>query len=410
MDTVSLDNRRSARRSSQSASAVLEASREILPWLVEIRRDLHRHPELGLEEFRTARRIGEHLDEIGIEHVDGLAGTGVLGLIRGVEEGPTVALRADIDALPLQDAKEVEYGSEIAGRMHACGHDVHTAILLGAGRLLYGFKSTYPGLVKLIFQPAEETVGGAQLLIKEGVLENPPVKAIFGLHVDSEFEVGTFGVRYGQRNASSDSVKLKIRGKSGHAAYPAGSVDAIVIAAQVIQALQTVVSRNLDARDSAAVSFGVIRGGTQSNIIASEVELKGTVRTLDPTIRDLVLRRVQEIATSVAAGLGGSVEIEIEAGYDPLINTDTIVDIVRSNATRLVGEDKVFAIERANMGAEDFGYYLSKAEGAFFTLGAGNEAKGIVHSVHNEKFDVDEECMVYGVAIQVLNSIKVLQS
>ncbi len=394
--------------SALSASGILTAAREILPWIIEIRRDLHRHPELGLEEFRTCRRIGEYLDEIGIDHVDGLAGTGVLGIVQGTEDGPAVALRADIDALPIQDAKEVDYRSEHSGKMHACGHDVHTSVLLGAARILFGLREQLQGMVKLVFQPAEETVGGAKLLIEAGVLKDPPVAAIFGLHVDPEIEVGKFGVRYGQRNASSDSLKLRIHGSSGHAAYPAGGVDAIVMAAQVISALQTIVSRNLDARESAVVSFGVIRGGTQANIMADEVELLGTVRTLDPAIRAVVLRRVREISEEIAGALGGRAELEVEAGYDALINNDAMVDTVRSNATRLVGADNVVKIERPNMGVEDFAYYLSQVPGAFFTLGTGNDAKGIVHPIHNERFDVDENCLVYGVAVQVLNALAIL--
>jgi amidohydrolase len=395
-------------RSGLSAREILTAAREILPWIVEIRRDLHRHPELGLEEFRTCRRISEWLDEIGIDHLEGLAGTGVLGSVRGRQPGSTVALRADIDALPIQDVKEVPYRSEVPGKMHACGHDVHTAILLGAGRLLHDMREDFPGTVKLIFQPAEETVGGAKLLIGEGVLEDPKVEAIFGLHVDADFEVGEFGVRYGQRNASSDTVNLKIRGKSGHGAYPAGGTDSIVIAAQVVSALQSVVSRNIDSRESAVLSFGVIRGGTQSNIIANEVDIVGTVRTLDPTIRERVIERVHEISKGVAGALGGSAEVIVEPGYDPLINIDGMVDVVRSNAVSLVGEERVHEIKRPNMGVEDFAYYLNHAPGAFFTLGAGNATKGIVHPVHTERFDIDEECLAYGAAIQVLNAISIL--
>ena len=253
------------------AAGILAAAHEILPWMFEIRRDLHQHPELGLEEHRTASRIQEWLDELAIEHRDGLAGTGVLGIINGSSEGRTVALRADIDALPLEDKKDVPYRSRVAGKMHACGHDVHTAVLFGASRILNGLRDQFSGTVKLIFQQAEETVGGAKLLIAEGVLENPAVEAIFGLHVDAGLDVGTFGLRYGQRNASSDDVKLTIHGRSGHGAYPAGSVDAIVVAAQVITALQSIVSRNVDARQSAVVSFGTIQGGSQRNIVARQV-------------------------------------------------------------------------------------------------------------------------------------------
>ena len=374
----------------------------------EIRRDFHQHPELGLEEHRTAARIQALLDELGIEHVDGLGGTGVLGLITGGSDGPVVALRADMDALPLQDAKDVPYKSRISGKMHACGHDVHMAVLLGAARILSGLADKLPGAVKLIFQPAEETVGGAKLLIDEGVLENPPVDAIFGLHVDGGHNSGTFGLHYGQRNASSDNVDIIIHGRSGHGAYPSGGVDAIVVAAQVITALQTVVSRNVDARDSAVVSFGKIQGGSQGNILADRVGLVGTVRCLDPAIREIVIQRVRETAEGVAAGMGGRAEVEIEPSYEPLINDNAQVDVVRENARDLVGEGNVFIFPKPNMGVEDFAYYLGRVPGAFFALGVRNEAAGIVGLVHQATFDVDETSMAYGAAVQVLNALSVL--
>ncbi len=393
-----------------SAAEALEAARKILPWMVEIRRDLHQHPELGLEEVRTARQVQGLLDELGIEHEDGIGGTGIVGTLRSGEPGKVVALRADMDALPLQDAKSVPYTSKIPGKMHACGHDVHTSILLGASRLLVDLMPRWAGTVKLLFQPAEETVGGAKLLIAAGALSNPPVDAVFGLHVEPDFDVGHIAVRYGQRNASSDSLKITLIGRSCHAAYPSGGVDAIAMAAQVVSALQTVISRNVDARDSAVLTLGTVRGGTQSNIVADRVELTGTVRTLDPTIRELVLRRVRETVQGIAGALGGEARIEIESGYDALINYDKAVDLVRRNAERLVGEDKVYLRPRPNMGVEDFAYYLSHAPGAFFSLGVRNEERGIVHSVHQPGFDVDEECLAYGAALQVLNTLTVLMS
>jgi amidohydrolase len=391
-----------------SAAEILAAAREILPWMIEIRRDLHQNPELGLEEHRTAGQVQARLDELGIEHVDGLAQTGILGHIQGKANGPVVALRADLDALPLQDAKEVSYKSQVPGKMHACGHDVHTSILLGAARILKGMESDLAGTVKLIFQPAEETVGGARMLIEEGVLDNPKVAAIFGLHVDPGRPVGTFGLHYGQRNASSDNLDIVIHGRAGHGAYPASAVDAIVAAAQVITAVQTVVSRNVDARDSAVVSFGIIRGGTQGNILADRVELSGTVRTLDPHIRKLVLQRIRETAEGVASALGGSAEVRIEPSYDPLINDNSMVEIVRANAMDLSGEARVEVFPKPNMGVEDFGYYVSHVPGAFFSIGVRNEDKGIVNPVHHVLFDADEEALAYGAAIQILNALSIL--
>jgi amidohydrolase len=396
----------------RDAAALLAAARAILPWMVDIRRDLHRHPELGLAEHRTGARVRSHLDELGIAHLDGLAGTGVLGTLAGRDGGRVVALRADLDGLPLQDAKQVPYRSTIPGRMHACGHDVHTAILLGAARLLTDRRQAgaLPGSVKLLFQPAEETVGGARRLIAEGVLNDPPVDAIFGLHVDPALDVGRVGIRYGQRNAASDLLTLTVHGRSAHGAYPAGGVDAIVVAAQVITALQTVVSRNVDARDSAVVTLGTIEGGTQGNIVASRVRLTGTVRTLDPTTRSLVLRRVRETAEGVAAGLGAQAEVAIEPSYDPLVNDDAMVDLVRASAARLLGEENVVVVPKPSLGAEDFAFYLARVPGAFYSLGVRNAAAGIVHPIHHELFDVDESCLALGAALQTLNALAALQA
>jgi amidohydrolase len=395
-------------RSAAEAAAALQAARAILPWMVEIRRDLHRHPELGLEEHRTAGRVQKILDELSIEHRDGVAQTGVVGTIRGARPGRAVALRADLDALPLQEANDKPYRSQVPGKMHACGHDVHTAVLLGAARLLAERRAELAGSVTLLFQPAEETVGGARMMIAEGALDDPRVEAIFGLHVDPQFDVGEIGVRYGQRNASSDDLAITIHGRSAHGAYPANGADAIVAAAQVITALQSLVSRNVDARRSAVVSIGTIHGGTQGNIVASKVELVGTVRTLDPETRALVLRRAREIAEGVAAGLGARAEVSIAPSYDPLINHDATVELVRRNAEILVGGGAVHEIAHPSLGVEDFGFYLTRVPGAFYSLGVRNRDAGIDHPIHHERFDVDEGCLAVGAALQTLNALSVL--
>ncbi len=389
----------------ETASGILAAAQDLLPWMIEIRRDLHQHPELGLEEHRTNSKVRSLLDEMGIEYMDGLGGTGVLGLIRGDGEGRVVALRADLDALPIEDDKDVAYASKIPGKMHACGHDVHTTVLLGAARLLVEGKTPLPGMVKLLFQPAEETVGGAKLLIKDGALDNPRVDAIFGLHVDPTLEVGTVGLHFGQRNASSDNLEIIVHGKAAHGAYPCEGVDAIVAAAQVISSLQTIVSRSVDAREAAVVSLGTIRGGTQANIVADRVELVGTVRCVSQTTRQLVLQRIKETAEAVALGLGARAEVRIEPSYDPVVNDESMVEIVRQSVESLLGDDRIVIFSKPNMGAEDFGYYLSEVPGAFYSLGVRNEADGIVHPVHHGLFDVDESSMAIGAALQVLNAL-----
>jgi amidohydrolase len=248
-------------------------------------------------------------------------------------------------------------------------------------------------------------VGGARLLVEQGVLADPPVDAIFGLHVDPGMQVGTVGLRYGQRNASSDNLKIVVHGRSCHGAYPSSGVDAIVAAAQVVGALQTVVSRNVDARGSAVVTLGTIAGGTQGNIVAARVEMVGTVRTLDNVTRAHVLRRVREVAEGVAAGLGARAEVVIEPSYDPLVNSDPMVDVVRQSAEELLGAERIVFVQRPNMGVEDFGFYLSHVPGAFYSLGVRNEAAGIVHPVHHELFDVDESCLALGAALQARNVV-----
>jgi amidohydrolase len=376
--------------------------------MIEIRRDLHQHPELGLEEHRTSRKVRDLLDEMGIQHEDGLGGTGVLGVIRGKSEGKTAALRADLDALPIQDEKEVDYASKTPGTMHACGHDVHTTVLLGAARLLEDQKGSFAGTVKLLFQPAEETVGGAKLMIEAGALENPRVDAIFGLHVDPALDVGTVGLHYGQRNASSDDLQIVVHGNAAHGAYAFEGVDAIVAAAHTVTSLQTIVSRNIDAREAAVVSLGTIRGGTAGNIVANRVELVGTIRCLNQETRASVQQRIKETAEAVALGMGAQAEVTITPSYDPVVNDESMVDIVRENSTKLLGDDAVVVFPKPNLGVEDFGYYLSEVPGVFYSLGVRNEDAGIIHPVHGGLFDVDESSMAIGVALQVLNALSVV--
>jgi amidohydrolase len=391
-----------------SPSSILAAARDLLPWMIEIRRDFHQHPELGLEEHRTSRKVQELLDELGIDHEDGLGGTGVLGIIQGNTEGGVVALRADLDALPIQDEKNVAYASKVRDRMHACGHDAHTTMLLGAARLLVEEKTSLPGTVKLLFQPAEETVGGARLMIEGGVLDNPRVDAIFGLHVDPGLEVGTVGLHYGQRNASSDDLMIVVHGSAAHGAYAFEGVDAIVAAAHIVTTLQTIVSRNVDAREAAVVSLGTIRGGTQGNIVANRVELVGTIRCLNQETRASVQRRITEAAESVALAMGARAEVKITPSYDPVVNDESMVEIVRENSRKLLGDDAAVIFPKPNMGVEDFGYYLSEIPGVFYSLGVRNEDAGIMHPVHTGLFDVDENSMAIGVALQVLNAVSVV--
>jgi len=385
-------------------------AKEIEDWLIEVRRDFHKNPELGMEEYRTSERIIEYLEEMGIEYKRGVAKTGVVGIIRGGQKGKTVALRADMDALPIEDKKNLDYKSKISGKMHACGHDAHMTILLGAAKILNDMRNELKGNVKLFFQPAEETLGGAKPMIQEGVMDNPKVDAVFGLHVAPEIPVGKIGIKYGKMNASSDSIKILIHGESTHGAYPHSGVDAIMISGHIITALQTIVSRNIDPRNSAVVSLGIIKGGTQGNIICDRVEMIGTVRTLDPSTRNRVLENIKRIVTNISTSMGGRGEVIIEEGYISLINDNPMVKIVEDNAKALLGDEGVKIIEEPSLGVEDFAYFLQKAPGAFYRLGCGNIEKGIVYDGHNSLFDIDEECLTIGAAMQVENTLRILNN
>ncbi|WP_304156812.1 M20 family metallopeptidase [Fusobacterium ulcerans] len=366
-------------------------------WLINVRRDFHKHPELGQEEFRTMEKICEYLQEMGISYRNKVFKTGVIAEIKGEDQGYTIALRADIDALPIIDKKNTSYASINEGKCHACGHDAHTTI----AKYFSANKIVPPCNIRFLFQPAEETVGGAKPMIQEGALEN--VNCVFGLHVDEYLPTGHIGIKYGAMNASSDTLKINIYGKSCHGAYPSGGVDAILAASHVMVALQSIVSRNIDARESGVVTIGTIHGGTQGNIIADKVQLVGTLRTLNPEVRKTMLGKIEEIVINVPKAFGGSGEFVREEGYTALINHDKEVDIVKENAVELLGEDNIFEKKTANMGVEDFAYFIENIPGAFFTLGVANKEKGIDAPAHNGLFDIDEDALLVGVEMQLLN-------
>lgn len=375
--------------------------------MISVRRDFHQYPEVGFNEWRTKEKICTYLDQMGILYTEA-AKTGVVGLIEGGKPGKTVALRADMDALPIKEKNDVPYKSKNEGLMHACGHDAHMTIMLGAAKILMNVRDQLAGNVKLLFQPAEETDGGAEPMIAEGVLENPKVEAIFGLHVAPEFSVGEIGWKYGQMNASSDTIHIKVKGKSAHAAYPYMGKDAIVIAAQIITALQKIVSREVDARKSAVISLGKIKGGTQGNVVADEVHLTGTVRTLDPEIRKYVLERIEETIAFVARGLGGEAILELSPGYTSLQNDDEMIEIVKKSAEDLFGKEKLKKMPMPSLGVEDFAFFAAAVPAAFFRLGCRNEEKGIIHNVHQPNFQIDEDCLRIGAAMQVKNVLSFL--
>lgn len=374
---------------------------EITDEMIAIRRDLHRHPELGTHEQETQKRICAHLDAWGIEHKP-CADTGVLAIIRGKKPGNVVGIRGDIDALPLQEDKSRDYCSLNDGVMHACGHDVHTTILLGLGRLCKEMEEELPGTVKLFFQPAEETVGGGERMVQEGCCQDPQVDYSIGLHVQPYMDVGNVEMRYGQLNAACDTVHIKVLGKAGHGAYPERGVDAIVAAAGVISGLQTFVSRNISPLNNAVLTIGTIQGGAKSNIVADEVNMTGTLRTLDPETRVFARDRITQIAQGIAQGYGCTAEVEVEWGYSALINTPAVVDVMKSRAEELLGREHVLMKQFPSLGGEDFQYFIDASThgGAFYHLGCGNSAKGVTATLHNQQFDVDERCIPLGMLLQ----------
>lgn len=360
-----------------------------------VRHHLHAHPELSYKEFNTSQFIQNHLQSLGIPFKV-MAETGVVALIEGKKSNRVIALRADIDALPIQEENNTAYASKIPGVMHACGHDVHTTILLGAAKILHDTKQDWEGTVKLIFQPGEEkNPGGASILIKEGVLENPAPTAIIGLHVHPILETGKLSFRTGKAMASADEIYVTVKGKGGHAATPHLTADTVLAASELVVALQKVVSRDRDPLSPSVLSICAINGGFTTNVIPAEVKLMGTFRAMDEAWRFNAHKRMQEVAEGIATSSGAEIDFKIDVGYPAVHNDPAITQRARSIAISTVGESNVEEGE-LRMGAEDFGYYSQKIAGCFFRLGTGNKQKNIVSGVHTPTFDIDEDAIEIG--------------
>ena len=366
--------------------------------LICIRRDLHENPELGFDLFRTSQKVKEFLQKEKIEYYE-VAQTGICAIIRG-NSNRTIALRADMDALPLQDKKTCSYSSKISGRMHACGHDAHTTILLGAAKILNSMRDELPGNVKLFFEPAEETTGGSPLMIKAGVLENPNVDAVIGLHVEEFLDVGTVGLKRGVAYAASNPFTIKIIGKGGHGASPHMTIDPIVIASNVITTLQSIVSREIPPTDPAVITIGSIHGGTAQNIIPEEVTIAGIIRTMKSEHREYIKTRLVQVVEGIVHSMRGTCEIEIEESYPCLYNNDKLADLFENKASELIGEINVQKLDQPTMGVESFAYFSMERPSLFYFLGSRNKEKGIINPAHGSLFDVDESCIAVGVAMQ----------
>lgn len=388
----------------------LSAIRELYQtWLVAVRRHLHQNPELSDQELETQKFIMTKLSEMGVDEYQPIARTGVVAVIRGQEGGNTVALRADIDALPMQESNDVPYRSQVPQVSHACGHDAHTAIALGVARYFSERRKQFKGIVKLLFQPAEETIGGAKRMVEEGCMNNPKVDYVLGKHVMPYMETGKVEVKYGKLNASTDSLTIDIIGKASHGAYPDTGVDALLAASAVVQGVHTIVSRNVSPLESVVISLGTIKGGTKSNTICDQVTLKGTMRTVNETVRMATKGRLTKMVEDTASAFGAKGVVDISPGYDALINDDGIVDVIRETAETQLGPEKVRHKEYPSMGAEDFSFFLNEARGAFYHLGCGNREKGITASTHSVDFNIDEDCLAVGVYLDICIIEKLLQ-
>lgn len=388
--------------------AANEVETKVIAW----RRDIHQHPELSNRETRTAKLIADHLESLGLEVKTGIAHTGVVGVLRGGKRGPVVALRADMDALPVTEEVDVPFASKVrttyngqeVGVMHACGHDAHVAILMGAAEVLAGMREELPGTVKFIFQPAEEGApegeeGGAELMIKEGVLSDPAPSAIFGLHVSPMAEVGSIAYRTMGAMASSDELRIVIKGRQTHGAMPWLGVDPITVAAQVVLGLQTIVSRQVDATLApSVVTIGAIHGGVRNNIIPDEVEMIGTIRTLDPKLRKEINDRVRRTAENIAEAAGATAEVTINLGYPVTYNDPGLAQKMVPTLQRIAGSNRVLP-SPAVTGAEDFSYFQERIPGLFFFLGIRSPGTPITQAApnHSPRFYVDESGLELGV-------------
>ena len=385
---------------------IKKLANEIHPVVVSNRRHLHAHPELSFKEYNTSDFIKKQLNEIGLSWT-AMADTGIVALICGeIPSTRVVALRADMDALAIIEANDVDYASRNKGVMHACGHDVHTSSLLGAARILQSLKSGFGGTIKLIFQPAEEVLpGGASLMIKEGVLENPKPDVVIGQHVMPSLEVGKIGVRNGKYMASMDELYVTIDGKGGHGAQPHQNIDPVVIASQIIIALQQVVSRMANPHIPTVLSFGKLIAKGTHNVIPDQVYMEGTFRTLDEEWRAQAHEKIRKMAEAIAASMGGSCEFRIVKGYPVLINEERITQEIYTYARHYLGKENVVDLD-VWMAAEDFAYYSQLADSCFYMLGTGNRQKGITSSVHTPTFDIDEEALKVGTGLMAYIALR----
>lgn len=381
-----------------SNQEILTKSEELFTYMQQARRQLHQYPEVGMQEFRTAAYIREKLDEAGIPYRDKVGGTGIVSMIKGKEPGRCIALRADMDALTIQEKTGTDYASKLDGFMHACGHDAHVAILLGAGRILNEIKDQFNGTVKLFFQPAEEGPGGAKPMIDDGAMEDPHVDAAAAFHVSSGNKTGHIGIHKGVNHAAMQELDIIVTGKGGHAAYPHTTVDAVTVACAVVTALQTIVARKVDPLDSAVITIGTINGGYRRNIIADRIEMQGTIRYLKDETGDILRKNIEDICNNISASMGGSCQVIFGRSYPPVVNDGQLSQQFEDSLKDLLGADRLFPVEHPTMGAEDFAFFARMVPSVFMRLGSAGENKEFSEPHHNSRFDLDEKALITGCA------------
>ena len=413
-------------------NSTVEVSPELDAWMRETRRYLHMNPELSLQENNTSRLVSGHLNELGIKHRTGVGGdgrslyidaeqlkaagitpgpttggTGILGTIQGRKPGKVLLIRADMDALPIDELNDVPYKSTKPGVMHACGHDAHTTILMGVAEMLNARRDQFDGTVKLMFQPAEEGPGGAVAMIHDKILEDPKVDAALALHVSPLWRAGQIGVSGGFSSAASDRVQITVHGVGGHAARPHMSVDSTVVASQILLLLQTIVSREIDPFEQAVVTFGALHAGSAPNVIPDSAVLQGTVRTYSPDVRDHIEKRVKEIAAGIGMAMRAEVDVAYLRGYPALHNDPAMSELVRAAAGEVLGSENVFE-RKPGMGGEDMAFVAQKVPTCMFNLGIANSEQGKIYAPHHPRFDIDEDAMATGVKVMVASALKYL--
>ena len=390
-------------------SEIISQSKEIHQWIVEKRRTIHRHPELMYEEFKTSKLVQETLKDLQIPFQKDIAITGVVGIIGSGEE-PCIALRADMDALPIHEETDVDFKSQIDGKMHACGHDCHTAMLLGAARILKENEDKIEGTVKLIFQPAEEGGAGGKMMREQGVLEKPKVRQIFALHVAGTMPMGTLASKEGTLLAATSSIKILVKGNGGHAAAPHHTIDPVVTGSKIVVELQTLISRELSPLESGVISITMANAGSATNVIPSTMELQGTIRSLTSEGISKLQNRVKEVAESIAIANRCEAEVSFPGNdYPPTVNDADCWELGKAAAKDILGQEKVSEMNSI-MGGEDFAYYTEEIPGCFSFLGVGNPEIDAVYDVHHPMFKVDEEALPLGTAVHVNTAIKALES